>query len=117
MLAPLSAPQAFAVRRDDAGRVPVLLVTGVLDGDTAPQLSAAVCGFGAEKVVVDLHAVEIVAPVGLRDLLLAARVCAVALHVVCPFACRARAIVDATAAPLCVHESRAEALAALTPRR
>lgn len=113
-LVPVPALHAFSIRREDAGRVPVLVVTGSIDADTAPQLSAAVCAFGSEKVVVDLQEVAHVSAWGLRDLLLASRLCAVGLHVVCPAGSPARRLLDA--AELTIHGSRADALAR-PPRR
>jgi len=117
-LMPASELHLFSVRREDAGRVPVLVVAGGIDADTAPQLSAAVCAFGCEKVVVDLREVDHIDSDGLRDLLLAARLLAVGLHVVCPTQGPARRLVDAAESTrsLSIHESRSDALAELANR-
>jgi anti-anti-sigma regulatory factor len=118
-LATAPHPHPFSVRREDAGRVPVLVVTGGMDAQAAPQLSAAVCAFGSERIVVDLHEVDDVDPDGLRDVLLASRVCAVGLHVVCPAQAPVRRLLEArwASAALSVHESRADALSRIAERR
>jgi anti-anti-sigma regulatory factor len=112
--------QDFSVSREDAGRVPVLVVRGGIDARTGPELSAAVCAFGSEKVVVDLREVDYIDTDGLQDLLLASRVAAVGLHVVCPHGCAVRSAFDAArmAGRITMHESRGEALgtAAARPR-
>ena len=99
--------------------MPVLVVTGGIDGQTAPQLSAAVCAFGAERVVIDLREVEYVDADGLCDVLLASRVLAVALHVVCPERSPVRRQLEASWStfPLAVHESRSDALSRIAARR
>jgi len=112
--------QDFSVTREDAGRVPVLVVRGGIDARTGPELSAAVCAFGSEKVVVDLREVDYIDTDGLHDLLLASRVVAVGLHVVCPDGCAVRSAFDAAGklGRLTIHESRVDALgtAAARPR-
>src|SRR4051812_10742772 len=111
-------PHLFSVRREDSGRVPVLVVRGGIDARTGPELSAAVCAFGAEKVVVDLGEVPYIDTDGLHDLLLASRMLAVGLHVVCPSRGAVRAAFDASGAAgwLTLHESREDALGS-APRR
>jgi hypothetical protein len=112
--------QDFSVSREDAGRIPVLVVRGGIDAQTGPELSAAVCAFGSEKVVVDLREVDSIDTDGLHDLLLASRILAVGLHVVCPRGCAVRSAFDAAAPSgrLTMHESRGDALgtAAARPR-
>jgi anti-anti-sigma regulatory factor len=104
--------QDFSVSREDAGRVPVLVVRGGIDAQTGPELSAAVCAFGSEKVVVDLREVDYIDDDGLHDLLLASRVVAVGLHVVCPRGCAVRGAFVAAGklGRLTIHESRVDAL-------
>jgi anti-anti-sigma factor len=93
--------------------VPVLVVTGGIDARTGPELSAAVCAFGAENVVVDLREVDYIDSDGLRDVLLASRVLAVGLHVVCPPGSAVRSAFDAagTTSWLTMHDSRGGAVA------
>jgi len=78
----VEASEPFTVHRQDAGRVPVFVVTGVVDPLAASQLSAAVCAFGGHDVIVDLGGAHVVDPCAERDLLLAARVLAVRLRIV-----------------------------------
>jgi anti-anti-sigma regulatory factor len=110
--------QDFSVSREDAGRVPVLVVRGAIDAHTGPELSAAVCAFGSEKVVVDLREVDYIDDDGLHDLLLASRVVAVGLHVVCPRGCAVRGAFAAAGklGRLTIHESRVDALGTAVAR-
>lgn len=82
MRARAEATEPFTIHRQDSGRVPVFVVTGVVDPLAASQLSAAVCAFGGHDVVVDLAGAQVVDPGAERDLLLAARVLAVRLRIV-----------------------------------
>src|SRR5215211_849860 len=105
----------FSIRREDAGRVPVIVVEGEVDLVTAPQLSAALCALAeCDKVVVDLCGVEFMHSSGLRELLVSARMLVGGLRVACVpgGAVRRRFEVAGVANGLDVHDSRAGAVAA-----
>ena len=107
----------FSIRREDAGRVPVFVVEGDVDLQTGPQLSATVCASGGgEHVVVDLCEVAVIDARGLRDMLLAARLLARGLYVVCAPDGPVRRMLE-TAGARAVFDSRAEALSAVRARR
>jgi anti-anti-sigma regulatory factor len=81
-LAPASEPDPFSTRWEPSGRAPVLVVRGRLDSLTAARLSAAICAYGRERVVVDVEGVPSIEPAALSDVLLAARVVGIEVHLV-----------------------------------
>jgi hypothetical protein len=111
-------PDPASTRWEHAAHAPVLVVTGCIDAVVAPRLSAAICTYGRDSIVLDLDSVHLIEPSALRDVLLAARIVGIALHVVCPTAAPSRSAfrLARLVQPVSIHESRADALAAAYQR-
>jgi anti-anti-sigma regulatory factor len=103
----------FSSRWEEAAHVRVLVVRGRLDAAGAPQLSAGICTSGRDAIVLDLREVQAIDIGALRDVLLAARVVGIRLHLVCLKAAPIHSVFDlALVGPVALHESPAEAVLA-----
>ena len=120
MRKPATAPETytFSSQWENEAHVRVLVVRGCVDAGSAPYLSAGICTFGGENIVIDLCAVEAIDPGALRDVLLAARVVGIELHLVCVEGAPIHpAFGLALVGPVVLHESRTEAVAAASRTR
>ena len=110
-----SAPEPFpfSTHWEDGAHIRVLTVRGRVDAVSAPHLSAGVCTCGRDVAVIDLSGVSGIDTGALRDVLLAARVVGITLHLVCLEASLMRPLFElALIGPVSLHESRAEAVVA-----
>ena len=106
-----SEPYPFSTRWEDGAHIRVLAVRGRVDAVSAPHLSAGICTCGRDVAVIDLSGVSAIDTGALRDVLLAARVVGIALHLVCLEAALMRPLFElALVGPVSLHESRAEAV-------
>ena len=106
---------SFAIRREDAGGLPVIVLQGELDLATAPQLAAVMDSFSpGEKITVDLCQLDFMDCSGVRELMRASAVLGEGLHVVCSRHGPVRRLFDLAAVEQVrrVYSSRAQALQA-----
>ena len=106
---------SFAVRREEAGGLPVIVLEGELDLATAPRLATMIDSFRPdERITIDLCRLDFMDCSGLRELMRASAVLGHGLHVVCGSQGPVRRLFDIAAVEqvLRVYSSRAEALRA-----